>query len=63
MKWTTTAQRATQTLRFSVERKPRNPFAAAAAARNGGRHGIGAQRQRARLGLRHELDALRTQGP
>ncbi|RZU02005.1 hypothetical protein [Rivibacter subsaxonicus] len=62
MKWTTTAQRGNQTLSLG-QRKPRNPFATAASARNGGRHGTGAQRQRARLGLRHELDALRTQGP
>ena len=67
MKWTTTPRRnsAIQKLQVAFTHKPRNPVAPAAGARRAGPHGsaAGARRQQAQQRLRHELDALQTQGP
>jgi hypothetical protein len=59
MKW------INRTQHLAAASKPRNPVAPAASARSAGRHqrGSTALRQRSRMSLRHELDALQTQGP
>ena len=67
MKWTTAPRRNSgiQKLQMALAPKPRNPFAPAASARLAGPHrgSVGALRQQAQQRLRHELDALHTQGP
>lgn len=67
MKWTTAPRRNSgiQKLQMAFAPKPRNPVAPAASARAAGSHRgtAGGRRQQARQRLRHEIDALQTQGP